>query len=253
MANRLFKHLKLAIWLAKIEIKSRYNRTALGSFWSSILLFVMVITIGPLYSIIFNQGIEYIANLAIGLFAWQFIINNVLDSSIAFQKIENLYQNKNIGIFVPSFKTLVLNIILSLHQLLPMAIIFFFWSSEFYLKLLLLLPLLFFLSLVMYPINLFISLISLRFKDVQSGLVSINFLVFFLSPIIWSKDLIPVEKKFFIQLNPITHIMTISRDLILNYKLSFNSFEIIILLTVIFNIFLYFFIKKIKNKFIFWF
>ena len=117
MFKKIYNDFKLSFWLAIVEIKARYLRSIIGPFWSAIILFEMVIVIGPFYSLIFNQTSDYILNLAVGLFAWQFILNNLTDASFSFQKIENLYQKKNIGLFVPSLKTLVANLILSGHQL----------------------------------------------------------------------------------------------------------------------------------------
>ena len=253
MFKKIINSIKISIWLAIVEIKARYLRSIIGPFWSAIILFVMVIVIGPIYSLIFNQTSDYILNLAVGLFAWQFILNNLTDASFSFQKIENLYQNKNIGLFVPSLKTLISNLILSGHQLVSMFIIFFIWSNDSLIKIIILMPLIFFLSVFVYPIIFIVSLISLRYRDIQSALNSALFMIFFLSPIIWSVEMIPESKRFFVNYNPITHIINIFRELVLNLRIDFLSILIILFISAVLYIFSFLFYKKVKHKFIFWF
>ncbi len=213
----------------------------------------MIIIIGPLYSIILQSDeIEtYILNLTLGLFVWNFLVNCVLESCEILNESKSIYKLKNIGILNPSLRVMFRNLITSFHQLLAVTIVFFIYGGSL-IKLIwiaLISPL---IAIAILPLMIINSLMCLRFRDLSLLINMVMPILFFVSPIIWTNKFIDSEYAIYLQFNPISYIVNVTRDPILNGTLPINSILILFTIFIVSTIVCIFLLRKIKNKFIMW-
>lgn len=253
MLNEIKNQVYLSLWLSKTELKSRYNRTTLGPFWSTLILITTVFTIGPLYSYLFaSQDKDYIINLSLGLYIWYFISNSINDSTASFVTNNQLYKIKNLGTAFPALKCVIMNFFISMHQIVGLVIIFCVFDISLLLKIPIIIIYMSLLVPLIFPLVYFISLISLKFRDITYIVSSVLNVIFFLTPIIWTKNFLPDNKVIFIDINPIYHVINILKEGVLRFEFELNSFVIVFLLSFILWSITLILKKYFKNNFLYW-
>lgn len=253
MLVEIKKQIFLSLWLSKTELKSRYNRTTLGPFWSTLILITTVFTIGPLYSYLFaSQDESYIVNLALGLYVWYFISNSINDGTVSFVTSSQLYKIKNLGTAFPSLKSVILNFFISMHQITGLILIFCIFDISLLVKIPLIIVFMFVFIFLIFPLVYFISLISLKLRDITYIVNSLLNVLFFLSPIIWTKDFLPENKLIFVDINPIYHILNLIREIVINFNFESDSFFIICTISFILWVLAISAKKYFKENFLYW-
>lgn len=253
MLGEIKKQVYLSLWLSKTELKSRYNRTTLGPFWSTLILITTVFTIGPLYSYLFaSQDKDYIINLSLGLYVWYFISNSLNDSTVSFVISNQLYKIKNLGTAFPSLKCVIMNFFISMHQIVGLIIIFCVFDISLLFKIPIIILYMLLLVPLIFPLVYLVSLISLKFRDITYITSSVLNVLFFLSPIIWTKDFLPENKIIFVDINPVYHVIHILREGLLKFKFELNSFIIVCIISFILWSISLVSKKYFKKNFLYW-
>src|SRR4029453_11646207 len=71
--------------LGWIEIRQRYARSAVGPFWLTISMAVMIASIGAVYGTLFGQELrEYLPFLSVGLVMWFLLAQIVNEGSTVY-------------------------------------------------------------------------------------------------------------------------------------------------------------------------
>ena len=250
--HSLRKNLKIAFWLSKKDLKIRYSKTLLGPFWTTIIFGITIVILGPLYQSLFNLNQDYILDLTIGLFFWRLFNDNIIESTRSFKSHYFLYDIKNLGISFPTLKTCISNFLIFIHQTPVLIVIFFYVGEDYFLKIFICFVLLFFFSIYLYPINFIISLFSLRYKDIESMLISVMTILFFTSPIIWPIDILPENKKIFLEFNPVYYYIEFIRDLSVELIFNLKFFLILSIIYIMALLIMHYLKIRIKNRFLFW-
>jgi ABC-type polysaccharide/polyol phosphate export permease len=242
------------LWLgpAISEIKNKYSRSIIGPFWQTIAVIILVLSLGPLYSLIYSiQQVTLIPYISIGFVLWIFIVSFINEVCYCFINAEAELKSFRIFYSVYILKCLVKNILIFLHSFIALVIILPFYIDiskikyfDFILGLTLLFLALFFLGLIL-------AILGTRFRDFpQITSTSMQFF-FFLTPILWIPDF---NKSFFyiINFNPFFIFIELIRNPLLGNHVNFILvFLSIFYLLILFFISLYIFNKK-YNRIIFW-
>ncbi len=70
----MWKYRELIINLALSDLKSRYQNTILGFFWSLLSPFLMSMVLFFVFRSIFKQEENFLLNLLVGMMAWRFFL-----------------------------------------------------------------------------------------------------------------------------------------------------------------------------------
>lgn len=199
----------LILVLTQKELKGRYKNMKLGYFWS----LGNPLAYGLVYWLIF----KYVMNVKIdafplflvsSLFAWQWLTNAISASATTF--VQNASLIKKVA-FPRNLLSLVVCIQDLIHFLAALPIIFIFmfiYNRPLSPLLLVGIPLLCMIQLLYtYSLGLLISTTNLFFRDVERLIgIFITFL-FYLTPIVYSVDMVPMEYRHLIPLNPVAPLM----------------------------------------------
>ena len=227
------------IWinLALMEIKSSYRRTKLGPLWITLSTVILLISIGPLYALIFKVDFKsYFIYLACGFTFWAFIKDTTIDNATQFIHSKGYILSEPYPLSLYIFKSLAKNIIIFAHNMVVVLLAVIFFSKN----IILLNYLYFFLGfilncLILFFVGLIVSTICVRFRDVSNIIQNIFTVFFFITPIFWKPSFI--EGKFALtHSNPFFSMIEIMRAPLLNEsfpKISFIIAIVILILSII--------------------
>jgi len=217
--KELWKYRDLFVFWTWRSIKVRYAQSALGISWAVIQpLFTTL-----LFTIIFGNlakldsaGVPYVLFSFAALVPWTFFANSVSEST------SSLIQNANMisKIYFPRLilpvaavfakfidfmiAMLVMCLFLTYYQILPG------WSV-------LLLPAHVLLMLITSSgVGILLTALALQYRDVKYGISFLIQLLMYLSPVVYSINIVPTEYRYFYAINPMVGVIESFRSSILH-------------------------------------
>jgi lipopolysaccharide transport system permease protein len=229
-----FLHSLDVLWvLVEKEMKAKYKVASLGYIWSVAQPFASAIILYFVFKIVIRIDVEnYALFLIIGLFAWQWFataVNNSLTSLIHNASI--IKKIKFSRALIPMSIVLVemVHFIISVPVLLSAM---FFFGVKPHFRGLLLFPVVLVLQFVFtFAVCLFMSIVNLFFRDLERLVTVFMMFLFYITPIVYTFDMVPVEFRQYILLNPMAIIVTSWRDILLNGSLEWPEFGVVGLLS----------------------
>lgn len=206
-----FAHSELWITLANDDLRNRYRGSFLGPLWLTIATGVLVFGIGMLYGGLFGQPLKnYLPYIAISIVIWTLISTVMTEAAMLFPGEGAVLKQMPVPASLFITRLIYRNILVSAHNFVIIVIVLLIfpptlgWSA-------LTVPLGFVILIAnLWWISVVLSIIGARFRDVPPIVISVLQILFFLTPIIWRAEDIP-NRKIFIELNPIYHLIEIVR------------------------------------------
>jgi ABC-type polysaccharide/polyol phosphate export permease len=197
------------IWaLAMKELHVRYKRSALGFLWSLLNPLMTMVILTLVFSTVMASGISHYSIFLISaLLPWTF-----LSQSLSYA-VESIVSNSDLlkKIYVPKsvfpVAAIVSNLVNFLLSLIPLALLLVVLRFPFHRTLLLLpIPL---AGLVLFALGFgfFCAAANVYFRDVAHILQIVIQAWFYMSPIIYSLDLVPRRFRLLFRLNPMVYIL----------------------------------------------
>ena len=181
--SEIWKNRSLIRTFAINDLVIRYKSSALGILWSIIEPLLMLVILYVIFTHVFKSDIEnYPLYLLLGIIMWSFFsrsttigINSLLSRAGI---IKQVY-------FVPSITILVLPGILILLFVLALGI------------------------------SLFLSVLNVRFRDIQSVWGIVTYAGFFLTPVIYNIDVFPEDIQRILLINPVAQLLEMAHQTVL--------------------------------------
>lgn len=207
-----FYNVRKLFWsLTLQDFKSKYFGSFFGTTWAFIQPSITIFVFWFVFQVGFRtqpiSDVPFILWLLAGIIPWFYISegisrathayveNNFLVSKVAFRIILLPFVRLTSGLLIHIFFMMVLFIILLLYNFMPSL----YWFQIFY-----------FLActiIVSATISLITSTLYVFFKDVSYIIGVIIQLGFWITPIFWSKSILPEKFLIFIKLNPFYYIV----------------------------------------------
>ena len=193
------------------DILSRYRRSTLGPFWSTINTAITVIALGTIYSQLFNMPIQQLLPyVCTGLIIWGFISSILLDAGMLFSSSGSYIKQISLPYSLYAFRFVFSKAILFAHDLpVYITLVFYFevWPGAVALYAIPAILLLLFNALL---VSVAIGMASARFRDIPRIITSITQMVFLITPIIWIPELLG-SRTYLAYANPMFHLIEIVR------------------------------------------
>lgn len=248
----------IALWriwlmLAWQDIRLRYRRSAIGPFWLTLSMAVTIYSMGFLYAKLFRVDLSlYYPYLTTGMICWQLISAIITESTMGFISADVYLKEIRLPPSIFVMRILCRNFIIFLHNLpvyIPILLIFHIklhWSS-----------LLIFPGLLLLLINGFIygsllAMIGARFRDFTQILTSLIQVIFFLTPIMWQKQVLPPQYQFIVTLNPFEQFLDLIRQPLLGQPIELYSYLFAGALAVIGAILFVYMYQRYRSRIIYW-
>jgi lipopolysaccharide transport system permease protein len=201
--------------LTVVDLKNRYQNTALGFFWSLLSPFLLAVVLYFVFSHLFGREENFAINLLVGIMAWRFFATGTSASLGAIVGKPSLVTKVYIPRQILVLSNVLANIISSLLEFIVLLPIIFVLLGHLPVTVLLfpLIHIIYFFFI--FGVGLLLSSLFVYFRDVnQIWEVLINVL-FFCSPIIYPLTIVPAYLMPYYLLNPITQFIIMYRDVMI--------------------------------------
>lgn len=238
--KELWQYREMIISLVKRDLKGRYKGSILGFLWMFLnpLLQLCVYTI--VFSGIMRMGIEkFYLYLFVALVPWIFISTCLTGGTTVIlgqqDMVKKIYFPREIlplSFTLSQFVNMVLSFIV-------IFIVVFFSGVDVSLIALLCLPLVMLIQLILaLGIALLASGLTVYFRDLEHILSIISLAWMYLTPIVYSADMIPEKYVWLYNLNPMTPIVIAYRDILYygkvpHMKILLNAFILGVIVLII--------------------
>jgi len=210
-----WKYRELIRNLTLVDLKNRYQNTALGFIWSLLSPLLLALVLYFVFRYMWGQGPDFPAYLLVGMMAWRFFANGTTSSLYSIVSKASLVTKVSIPRKIIVLSNVLSNLISSLLEFIVIIPILFMVAGNLPTTILLF-PLVFLIYFwFVYGIGLFLAALYVYLRDLnQIWEVLVNVL-FFLSPIIYPLVQISDKTMPYYLLNPMTEFIIIFRDLMI--------------------------------------
>ena len=192
--NDFFKSIKSFKYLfhgALLDVKYKYKRSILGPVWITLTTAIFISVISLVYKQLFNIDIvNLLPYLSIGYILWLLFSTIILESINLLNENRVIINDIKINYFDLIIKNIIKNFILFFHNCFIVVLIFLYFKILPPISIFLGFFNLFICGFSMIFLTFFISIFTLRYKDVGQFLNSIIFLFFLITPIFWEAKLL---------------------------------------------------------------
>lgn len=201
------------IWTrwAWMDVRQRYQRSAIGPFWMTISLAVTVAGMSLVMGALFRIPLaELVPFLTTGMILWTFVSAVVTDSCYVFATAAATIRASNVPLSVYVYKMVLRNLIGLAHHIPILVIVFLAFGVRVDADTLLILP-----ALALYVVNgvwigFFLGGLCARFRDIPQVALNLMQLLFFLTPIMWMPQSLG-DRVIIANANPLFHFIDIAR------------------------------------------
>lgn len=249
-----FGRYPLVLMLGWQDVLQRYRRSALGPFWLTISMGVMIASIGFVFGQIFNAPMgEFLPFLAVGLILWGFILTVITDGCTGFISAEQIIKQVPMPLFVHILRIIWRNMLIFFHNMIifPITLVVFDRSLEPGSVLAICGLLL--LTINLAWISLLLGVLCARYRDLPQMVASVLQVLFYLTPIIWMPSLLPDRAGIYLlDLNPVYHLLAIVREPLLGGMPTALNWQVSLGMAVLGWIMTISFYSKYKRRIAYW-
>lgn len=212
------------IWaLAFSDIKLRYKGSAIGPFWLTISTGVQIGAMALVYADLFHTNIRiYLPFLCVSMIVWGYLSSLINDGCSCFTASEGLIKGTRMPFMVHAARSVLRDTIVFGHNLIVLVAVLVLMRVHQSFSSLLVIPGLFLWFVDGLVIALALGTICARFRDIPQIVSSVIQIVFFVTPVMWSADILKGHKtaELLIHLNPFVYLIDIVRNPLLGQPLT---------------------------------
>lgn len=242
------KYLDLLFNLVERDLKLKYKGSIIGFLWSLVNPLIMLIIYTWVFKTIMKTNVpNFPLFLMAGLLPWNFFASSLTMSVGSFTGNASLLTKVKLPKYILVFSNIAFNFVIFLMMIVLMLIAMNVFQVPYTLNLLFL-PLALLTQIIfMMSISLLLSIANVYFSDTSHLLEVFIMAWFWLTPVIYQFDLIPVEFQYYVSLNPMSLIINLYQAAIVGTPIYTNVFSgiFIIVIFLILSIFIY---RKYSKK-----
>ncbi len=209
--GRTFRLWPVALHFAWGDIRARYRRSVLGPVWLVLGTVIGVVGLGSLWSTIFQLPFaDYVPSLAMGLVTWQFIAGTINESSLMLVRNAAIVRNLRTPVSFFSLQLLMRNVIMLAHNAIVVLVVLLVFQPDWSWSQWLFLPGVVLVAANLWWMSLLLGMLGARFRDLDPLVTATMPLLFFLSPVVFRADHLPVGAAV-LWLNPLTYFIAVVR------------------------------------------
>jgi ABC-type polysaccharide/polyol phosphate export permease len=231
---RTFRNLRKCVTWAWLDTVCQYRRSKLGPLWETINVLVTILGITAVSAaVIGGEFIDLLGYAGIGIIIWTAISSFILEGAQTFIRNRDHILASNISIDIYVGRTVFKVMINFLHHSvlyflgLALTIVPLTWTS------LLAIPGLILLFVNSYWIVAFLGFVCVRFRDVEQIVRNLLQLAFFITPVFWRFEQIPLDRRFIVDLNLLYYFIEIVRAPLLGQIPPTRDYIVVILTAVV--------------------
>ena len=204
----LFKN---ALYLAWADTKARYKKSVLGPFWLTFGNLIGVLGLSVVWANLLKEDMRtFVPSLTIGMIVWQLVAGTIGEGSTTFIRQASIIRNVSIPYSFFVIRALSRQIINLLHNLIIVVGVIWYFDFPLQIEIWLALP-----GILLVLANLFwmtdlLGMLGARYRDIEHLVNAFLPLLFFISPVIFRPDRLPVDMQI-IWFNPLSYFIEVVR------------------------------------------
>ena len=235
----------------KKEFRGKYKKSFLGVLWSFLNPLFQLLIYALVFPFILKNNVEnYTVFLIVALFPWNFFNLSIIQSAACIVTnggiIKKVYFPREILPIATSTSNLINFLISSILVFLAL-----FISGIGFTKAVVVLPLIILIQYILQlGLSFILSAITVYVRDVEYLINVLMMLAFYLSPIVYSADMIPSKYLPLFKLNPMFHIIKYYRDILYYGKIpEMGSVLLLLFACIIILVVGYLIFRKLEKRF----
>lgn len=201
------------------EIRRRYARSRLGQFWVTLSTFIMILTLGVVWSALWGQPVEKLMPyIGVSLITWTLISGILGEAPTTLVSHGGIYLNQGMSFSTAIFALVYKQLIIFAHNLPIILGVFLFFLQPLSWTALLAIPGLILVLITVSWMSYLLAITCLRYRDLTQVVASVLTVLFYVTPILWKSDQLPEAKSHFVDLNPFAAMLSVVRDPLLGHS-----------------------------------
>jgi lipopolysaccharide transport system permease protein len=202
------------IWtIVRTDFKARYHRTVFGFIWALAKPLAMMATLLAVFSLVFAQHADFALNLVVGLFLWDFFAQGTTVGLVSLAQKSFLLSKTRFPSWVLVLTSLSNPLItLLVYSAGTVVVLAVLGKGVSPLMLLLYLLYVTILATIVVGISLALSVLFLRYRDLNQIWEVVTASGFFLTPVVFPLDVIPHRFQFWLHAWPPTPVIQFARS-----------------------------------------
>lgn len=235
------------------DIKQRYRRSLIGPFWITISTGIMVGSIGLMFSVIFKAPVrEFLPHFAVGQIMWLLISTQLNDACLMFIQYQSVIKQISLPLSVHVLRKLWYNFILFLHNFLIIIIVLAVSGKGFSWQLLYVLPALALITVLLFLLSVILGIVCTRFRDITQIVAVLLQLIYFFTPIIWMRKILPDRLAWVTDFNPFFHMIELIRAPLLGNTPAAYHWLFLLVCILVSSVVTLFFLKRFRHRVAYW-
>jgi ABC-type polysaccharide/polyol phosphate export permease len=242
-----------AIYLAWSDTRARYKKSVLGPLWLTITNLVGILGLSVVWASLLKQDMPtFVPSLTIGLIIWQLLSGSLNEGATTFIRHAGVLKNFPVPPSLFIMRTLIRQLINFAHNIfIIFGVILYYKLSISVSDILTALFNLLILILNIYWMIFFLAIAGSRYRDIEYLLATLLPLLFFVSPIIFRLDHLPMDINI-IWLNPLSYFIEIIRMPLLGIEIPFFIKQFVLIYTLAGSLITYVLYRLNRKKIAFW-
>lgn len=206
------------LYLGFQDIKNRYKKTKVGVYWVFINIVLIIAGIGYIYGRLFNQDIAlFLPHLAAGFVIWTFLTSAIVEGGNSLLQAEGYVKQFNMPKQVYMLRSLVSFVTIFVLGMIAVVCVLIYFDINIRLETLYVLPGIALLIFINYMHVVLSSYVSIPWRDLPHLLSSIFAILFYVTPIIFTADMLSERGLDFVyRINPFYYLIELVRYPLLN-------------------------------------
>jgi ABC-2 type transport system permease protein len=203
-----FRYRQLIWALALKELKIRYKRSVLGFLWALLNPLLLMVVLSVVFSTVMAATIHHFAIFLLSvLLPWTFFSQSLSYAAESIVGNGDLIKKVNVAKLVFPTAAVVSNMINFLLSIIPLVLIVIAMGHPFYWTWIYLPVPLLALAVFTLGATFFFAAANVYYRDVSHILQVLLNVLFYVTPIIYSIDLIPAKDRWLLKLNPLQYFL----------------------------------------------
>ncbi len=234
------------------DVKLRYRRSVLGPFWITLTMGITIVTVGLVYSKIFNTDIKtYVPFFGLGFMIWAFISGVATEGCNVFIAESGYIRQTPVTLMTYIFKHVWKNVIIFAHNFVIYLFIVLYFGIE--IKLSNLLAVVGFALIVFNSVwvSVVLAILCARYRDIPPVVQSLVGVLFFITPILWDRAGVNSHLAY-LDWNPAFHMIQIFRGPLLGTPIATLSWVFVAGMGVLGSLLAFFFMARYQSRVAYW-
>ncbi|MFA6230592.1 MAG: ABC transporter permease [Rhodanobacter sp.] len=195
------------------DVRQRYRRSALGPFWLTISMGVMIGTIGLVFGEIFKTPLtEFLPFLAAGMIFWNFIASVVTEGCASFIAADGIIKQLPIPLFVHVMRMIWRNILILGHNIVIFPLVLLAVGRPLSWLAVVSIPGFMLVVVNLTWVSLLLGVLCARYRDLPQIVANVLQVFFYLTPIMWMPASLPGHTAtYLLKFNPVYYVLSVAR------------------------------------------